>query len=82
MFFPPYADAGGGVAGENPIIRVIELYVTPYDSWQGPDSRPEDVAVSDLTAGKVIGFAILVWETMTKVGSPWDLKQFRVKIRK
>ena len=62
MFFPPYADAGGGVAGENPIIRVIELYVTPYDSWQGPDSRPEDVAVSDLTSGKVIGFAILVWE--------------------
>ena len=62
IFYPPYADAGGGVAGENPIIRVIELYVTPYDSWQGPDSRPEDVAVSDLTAGKVIGFAILVWE--------------------
>ena len=63
MFFPPYGDAGGGVVRGNPIIRVIELYVTPYDSWQGPDSRPEDVAVSDLTAGKVIGFAVLVWES-------------------
>ena len=62
MFFPPYGEAGGGVAGENPIIRVIELYVTPYDSWQGSDSAPEDVVFSDLTAGKVIGFAVLVDE--------------------
>ena len=62
MFFPPYGDAGGDVVWGNPIIRVIELYVTPYDSWQGPDSRPEDVVVSDLTAGKVIGFAVLVVE--------------------
>ncbi len=63
MFFPPFGDVGGGVAGENPIIRVIELYVTPYDSWQGPDSRPEDVVVSNLTAGEVIGFAILVGDS-------------------
>ena len=66
MFFPPYVDAGGGLAGENPTIRVIELYFTPYDSWQGRDSRPEDVVVSDLTAGKVIGFAILVGESEDK----------------
>ena len=63
MFFPPYGDVGGGVAGENPIIRVIELYVTPYDSWQGSDSRPEEVMVSDLTAGEVLGFAILVGDS-------------------
>ena len=62
MFFPPYGDAGGDVVWGNPIIRVIELYVTPYDGWQGIDSRPEDVVVSDLTAGEVIGFAILVGE--------------------
>ena len=62
MFFPPYGDAGGDVIWGNPIIRVIELYVTPYDGWQGIDSRPEDVVVSDLTAGEVIGFAILVGE--------------------
>ena len=63
MFFPPYGDAGGDVVWGNPIIRVIELYVTPYDSWQGIDSRPEDVVVSDLTAGEVIGFAIIVGES-------------------
>ncbi len=28
---PPYGDAGGSVAGENPTISVIELYVTPFD---------------------------------------------------
>ena len=63
MFFPPYGDAGGDVVWGNPIIRVIELYVTPYDGWQGIDSRPEDVVVSDLTAGKIIGFAIVVGES-------------------
>ena len=41
---------------------MIELFVTPYDSWQGYDSRPEDILVSDLIAGETIGFAILVWE--------------------
>ena len=63
MFFPPYGDAGGDVVWGNPIIRVIELYVTPYDGWKGIDSRPEDVVVSDLTAGKIIGFAIVVGES-------------------
>ena len=37
--FPPYGYGGGDIAGENPNITVIELYVTPYDSWQGYDSR-------------------------------------------
>ena len=58
--FPPYADIGGDIAGENPTITVIELYVTPYDSWQGYDSGPEGALLSELTAGEFIGFAILV----------------------
>ena len=58
--FPPYGDVGGDIAGENPTITVIELYVTPYDSWQGYDSGPEGAVVTDLTAGETIGFAILV----------------------
>ena len=62
MFFPPYGDAGGDVVWGNPIIRVIELYVTPYDGWKGYESGPEDVVVSDLTAGEFIGFAIIVSE--------------------
>ena len=61
--FPPYGDVGGDVVSENPIIKVIELYVTPFDRWLGYHSRPEDVVVSDLTAGGVIGFALVVNET-------------------
>ena len=60
--FPPYADIGGDIAGENPTITVIELYLTPYDSWQGYDSGPEGAVVTDLTAGEFIGFAIIVSE--------------------
>ena len=31
VFLPPYSDGGGGVAGENPTVWVIEFYVTPFD---------------------------------------------------
>ena len=68
MVFPPYGDVGGDVVSENPIIKVIELYVTPFDRWLGYDSRPEEVVVSDLTAGDVIGFAIVVNDSDDKEG--------------
>ena len=55
---PPYADAGGGVAGEAPVIWVIELYVTPFDHGGEPWDSPEGSEVSDLAAGQFIGFAI------------------------
>ena len=53
---PPYAEGGGGSAGENPFISVTEFYVTPFDRfiWDSP----EESQVSDLSAGKVIGFAV------------------------
>ena len=57
---PPYGDAGGSVAGENPLISVIELYVTPFDRWAYDDV--EGSVISDLTAGQVIGFGITVNE--------------------
>ena len=56
---PPYAESGGGVFGESPTISVIELYVTPFDRWVGWDS-PGEIAASDLTAGKVVGFSLAV----------------------
>ncbi len=58
---PPYAESGGGVAGEAPVIWVIELYVTPFDRW-GEESwdGPAGSAVSRFSAGGVIGFTILV----------------------
>ena len=61
VFLPPYADGGGGVFGEAPVISVIELYVTPFDSWEGWD-YPGQMEVSELAAGKVIGFGIIVYE--------------------
>ena len=55
---PPYGQGGGGVAGETPTISVIEFYVTPFDRFASDD--PEGSVVSDLAAGQVIGFAIMV----------------------
>ena len=62
--FPPYGDGGGGVSGETPFISVIELYVSPYDHWEGWHGQPEETTFSDLAAGQVVGFAFLV--------SDWD----------
>ena len=57
---PPYGEGGGGVAGEAPTISVIELYVTPFDKKGETWDSLEDVVVSDLGAGKIIGFTIAV----------------------
>ena len=56
MVLPPYADAGGGVFGENPVITVTEFYITPFDCLVYND--PAASVVSELYPGKVIGFAI------------------------
>ena len=56
---PPYAEAGGLTVGENPVINVIELYVTPFD-FLGDWDKPGESVVSELQAGKVIGFAVVV----------------------
>ena len=71
MIFPPYGDAAGSVIGENPVVIAIEMYVSPYDSWEnGLDSRPEQIQFSELSAGKTIGFAVIVndWDSF----GPWD----------
>ena len=57
---PPYGDSGGGVAGEAPVIWVIELYVTPFDRWGETWESPEGSVVSHFAAGKVIGFSVVV----------------------
>ena len=59
--YPPYGDAGGQVAGENPAVSVIELYVTPYDWWDAWDDM-EQTGFSELSAHQVIGFATEVIE--------------------
>ena len=57
--YPPYGDAGGMAAGENPTISVIELYVTPFDEW-GEDAG--DSRFSDLSAHQIVGFSVEVIE--------------------
>ena len=59
---PPYGEGAGSVAGEAPYISVIEFYVTPFDWWGGGWESAGDNAVSELTAGQVIGFAVVVYD--------------------
>ena len=59
---PPYAESGGGVAGEAPVIWVVELYVTPFDRWGESWLGPAGSAVSRFSAGGVIGFTIIVYD--------------------
>ena len=66
---PPYGDSGGGVAGESPAFSAIELYVTPFDFWGGTWDSPGDKVVSDLTAGQVIGLAVMVYDNDEPVES-------------
>ena len=61
MTLPPYAEAGGSVAGERPVIWTIELYVTPFDHREDLTS-PEGSVVSGLSAGQIIGFTIGVYD--------------------
>ena len=58
--YPPYTDGGGGSFGENPTISVTEFYVTPFDRLI--DNSPEESVVSDLYPGKIISFAIEVYD--------------------
>ena len=75
MIFPPYGDAAGSVIGENPLVSAIEMYVSPYDSWEnGLDSRPEQIQFSELSAGKTIGFAVIVndWDSFGVWDGLWE----------
>lgn len=70
---PPYAEAGSGILGENPVFWVIEFYATPFDLliWEDPEAS----IVSSLEPGKVIGLSINVADSDTD-GKEWDLHRF------
>ena len=70
---PPYADADGGVVGENPVFWLIEFYVTPFDLliWDDLDAS----VVSGLYAGKVIGLSINVADHDTD-REEWNMHVF------
>ena len=64
---PPFAHGGGAVVGGSPIFSVTEFYVTPFDRFE-PTGDPEDSDVSDLFAGKIIGFNIEVFDVDDQPG--------------
>ena len=70
--FPPYGDAGGGVAGGNPVVWIVEMYVTPQDGWG--DSMDE-TPFSELSAHQIVGFAPVIYDCDPSVRSaaiPWN----------
>ena len=60
----PYADGGGGIVDSQPILSVVEFNVTPFDHLIWRD--PEQSVVSDLFAGKTIGFGLVLADVDTK----------------
>lgn len=56
---PPYGDAGGGVAGENPVVWVVEMYVTPRDGWE---NSVENTPFSELFAHQIVGFVPVIYD--------------------
>ena len=60
FLYPPYADGGGDVLGENPTISVTEFYVTPFDRFVW--NSPEESVVSELKVGKIIGLQLTVYD--------------------
>ncbi len=56
---PPYGDAGGGVAGEIPVVWVVEMYVTPQDGW---GDNIDETPFSELSAHQIVGFAPVIYD--------------------
>ena len=56
--FLPYIDGGKGAVGGNPVFWAVEFFVTPFDAMIWKDQ--ESSVVSELEAGKVIGFFLQV----------------------
>ena len=56
--YPPYGDGGGSVVGENPVVWITEFFVTPFDLLIRRE--PENSVVSDLSAGRIVGFQVFV----------------------
>ena len=68
MVQPPFARGGGGVFGENPTIWVTEFYATCFDLLD--HLNPENSVVSELAAGKTIGFDFTVSDYDVEIVRP------------
>ena len=68
MVQPPFARGGGGVFSENPTIWVTEFHVTCFDLLD--HLNPENSVVSELAAGKTIGFDFTVSDYDVEIVRP------------
>ena len=66
---PPFGDAGGGVAGENPFVWTVEMYVTPQDGW---GDSIDETPFSELSAHQIVGFALVIndWDPSFESSAP------------
>lgn len=55
------------MAGENPVVWIVEMYVTPQDAR---GDTVEDTPFSELSAHKVIGFAPIIHDFDPSWGGP------------
>ena len=53
----PFAHGRIGAEGENPVVRDVEFFITPFGLL---DYDPENSMVSELERGKLIGFYIVI----------------------
>ena len=74
-FMPPFADGGGDSSGENPVISVTELYVTPFDEFS--PSGPESSRISDFKANSIIGINMIMvdYDTKSNIHGLYELPQ-------
>ena len=53
---PPFGDSIGAVAGEDPVVTVIEFFVTPFDRFVY--NNIDESTVSEWLPGDIIGFSV------------------------
>lgn len=66
----PFAGVGGGMFGEDPTVSVVEFFVTPFDRLIRKE--PGESVVSDLRAGKIIGFSVVIFDNDHEPKAPAD----------
>ena len=70
----PYADGGGAIVDSQPVLSVLEFHVTAFDRLIWDDV--EQNVISELFAGKTIGFALALadrdtaWDDEVESGPP------------
>ena len=68
---PPFGDSRGVVAGEDPVVTVVEFFVTPFDRFVY--NNIDESTVSELLPGDIIGFSVDVTDPEDRQELPGKL---------